>query len=82
MPRAIGGVDIAEDDMGRKTFSPTARLHDLRHSCASFCWRRRVTPGGDGILGHSGIAIRMNTYVRVLPSLLGGAAEGMDDVLG
>jgi integrase len=34
------------------------------------------------ILGHSGIAITMNTYAHVLPSLLGGAAEGMDDVLG
>jgi len=34
------------------------------------------------ILGHSGIAITMNTYAHVLPSLLGGAAEGMDNVLG
>ena len=34
------------------------------------------------ILGHSGIAITMNTYAHVLPSLLGSAADGMDDFLG
>jgi hypothetical protein len=34
------------------------------------------------ILGHSGIAITMNTYAHVLPTLLAGAADGMDDVLG
>jgi hypothetical protein len=33
------------------------------------------------ILGHSGIAITMNTYAHVLPSLLGGAAEGMTTFL-
>jgi hypothetical protein len=34
------------------------------------------------ILGHSGIAGTMNTYAHVLPMLLAGAADGMDDVLG
>ncbi len=34
------------------------------------------------VLGHSGIAITMNTYAQVLPTLLGGAVDGMDDVLG
>lgn len=34
------------------------------------------------ILGHSGIAITMNTYVHVLPTLLGGAACGTDDMFG
>ena len=34
------------------------------------------------VLGHSGIAITMNTYARVLPTLLRGAVDGMDDVLG
>jgi hypothetical protein len=34
------------------------------------------------ILGHSGTAITMNTYAHVLPTLLGGAADRMDDVLG
>lgn len=34
------------------------------------------------ILDHSGIAITMNTYAHVLPTLLGSAVAGMDDVLG
>jgi hypothetical protein len=34
------------------------------------------------ILGHSGIAITMNTYAHVLPTLLGDTIGGMDDVFG
>jgi hypothetical protein len=34
------------------------------------------------ILGHSGIAITMNTYAHVLPILLGDAAIGMDELFG
>jgi integrase len=80
--RARFRVDIAEDDMGRKTFTSTVRLHDLRHSCASFLLASGASPRVVmEILGHSGIAITMNTYAHALPSLLGGAAEGMDDVL-
>ncbi len=81
--RARVRVDVAEDDMGRKIFTPTVRLHDLRHSCASVLLASGASPRVVmEILGHSGIAITMNTYAHILPSLLGGAAEGMDDVLG
>jgi integrase len=76
-------VEITEDDVGRKTFTPTVRLHDLRHSCASFLPASGASPRVVmEILGHAGIAITMNTYAHVLPSLLDGAAEGMDNVLG
>jgi hypothetical protein len=34
------------------------------------------------ILGHSGIAITMNTYAHVLPTLLGDAAIGVDEMFG
>ena len=34
------------------------------------------------VLGHSGIAITMNTYAHVLPTLLGDAVAGMDELLG
>jgi integrase len=33
-------------------------------------------------LGHSGIAITRNTYAHALPTLLGDAVAGMDDLLG
>jgi integrase len=34
------------------------------------------------ILGHSGIAITMNTYAHVLPTLLGDALQRMDEMFG
>jgi len=81
--RARVRVDVAEHDAGRKTFTPTIRLHDLRHSCASFLLASGASPRVVmEILGHSGIAITMNTYAHVLPTLLGGAVDRMDDVLG
>ncbi len=59
------------------------RLHDLRHSCASFLLASGASPRVVvEILGHSGIPITMNTYAHVLSTLLGGAVDGMDDVLG
>lgn len=74
--RARVRVDITEDDQGRKTFTPTVRLHDLRHSCASFLLASGASPRVVmEILGNSGIAITMSTYTHVLPSLLGDAAE-------
>ncbi|MEV6491496.1 site-specific integrase [Actinoplanes sp. NPDC051633] len=76
-------VDVTQDDMGRETFAPALRLHDLRHSCASFLLASGASPRVVmEILGHSGIAVTMNTYAHVLPTLLGGAVDGMDDVLG
>jgi integrase len=81
--RARVQVDVAEGDNGRRKFIPTIRLHDLRHSCASFLLASGNSPRVVmEILGHSGIAITMNTYAHVLPTLLAGAVEGIDDVLG
>jgi integrase len=68
---------------GRKSHRTTLRLHDLRHSCASFLLALGNSPRVVmEVLGHSGIAITMNTYAHVLPTLLGGAIDGMDDLLG
>ncbi len=81
--RARVRVEVAEDDEGRKTFTPTVRLHDSRHSCASFLLASGASPRVVmEVLGHSGITITMNTYAHVLPTLLGGAIGGMDDVFG
>jgi integrase len=81
--RARVRVEVTEDDQGRESLTPTVRLHDLRHSCASFLLASGASPRVVmEILGHSGIAITMNTYAHVLPTLLGGAVGGMDDVSG
>jgi integrase len=60
-----------------------ARLHDLRHTCASLLLAQNVHPRvAMEILGHSGIAITMDTHSHVLPELQREAADRMDQALG
>ena len=81
--RSRVGVDLVKEADGREHWVTRVRLHDLRHSCASFLLSQGASPRVVmEILGHSGIAITMNTYAHVLPTLLGGALQGMDDMLG
>jgi integrase len=81
--RANVRVATSRDAAGKATHTTQLRLHDLRHSCASFLLAQGQNPRVVmEILGHSGIAITMNTYAHVLPTLLGDAADGMDDLLG
>src|SRR5205085_12538931 len=58
------------------------RFHDLRHACASLLLAQNVSPRVVmEILGHSQIALTMNTYTHVLPDLKHRAAASMDAVL-
>jgi integrase len=46
------------------------RLHDLRHSCASFLLAAGASPRTEmKTLGHSQIGLTMNTYTHVLPEI-------------
>jgi integrase len=46
------------------------RLHDLRHSCASFLLAAGASPRTVmKTLGHSQIGLTMNTYTHVLPEI-------------
>lgn len=59
------------------------RFHDLRHSCASLlfaqgCSMRLVME----ILGHSQIALTMNTYTHLLPEADRKAANAMEGLFG
>jgi len=48
---------------------PPMRFHDLRHSCASLMLVQGVPARAVmATLGHSQIAVTMNTYGHVLPS--------------
>jgi len=59
------------------------RLHDLRHTCATLLLAQGVAPRVVmDTLGHSAIAVTMNTYSHVMPSLQREAAQRMDDALG
>ncbi|MFD0580197.1 site-specific integrase [Dactylosporangium darangshiense] len=59
------------------------RFHDLRHTCATLLLRGGVSARVVmEILGHSQIAVTMNTYGHVLPAMQDEAAGRMDDALG
>lgn len=61
---------------------PQRRFHDLRHSCATLLLAQGVSPRVVmEILGHSQIALTMNTYTHVLPELKRDAADRMERVL-
>jgi integrase len=58
---------------------PAMRFHDLRHSCASLMLLQGVPARAVmATLGHSQIAVTMNTYAHVLPELQAEAAVAMD----
>jgi len=58
------------------------RFHDLRHSCATLLLVQGVAPRVVmDVLGHSQIAMTMNTYSHVIPELQWQAARRMDALL-
>jgi integrase len=61
---------------------PQRRFHDLRHSCATLLLAQGVSPRVVmEILGHSQIALTMNTYTHVVPDLRRDAAMRMEPLL-
>jgi integrase len=58
------------------------RFHDLRHSCATLLLVQGVSPRVVmEVLGHSEIALTMNTYSHVVPELQQEAAHRMQAIL-
>jgi integrase len=61
----------------------TIRLHDSRHFAASLLLAQGVHPRTVmEILGHSDIAVTMNTYSHVVPELMRNAADKIDAAFG
>jgi integrase len=61
---------------------PRIRFHDLRHSCASLLLAQGMHPRVVmEILGHRPIALTLNTYSHVFPSLHKEAAASIDVLL-
>ena len=80
--RAQVGVRIKVNKDGAEELVPRIRLHDLRHTCATFLVAQGVPLRAVmEILGHSGIVITSDTYSHVLPTLLSDAADKMNDLL-
>jgi len=58
------------------------RFHDLRHTCASLLLAQGVSPRVVmETLGHSAIAVTMNTYGHVMPLAQRDAADRMNELL-
>jgi integrase len=61
---------------------PEIRFHDLRHACATLLLTRNVNPMiVSEMLGHSTIAITLDTYSHVLPNMRDAAAAAMEEAL-
>lgn len=62
---------------------PRVRFHDLRHSAATLMLAQGVSPRVImETLGHSQIAMTMNLYAHVMPTMQRDAADRMDALLG
>ena len=61
---------------------PKIRLHDLRHGWATMALQRGVNPKVvSERLGHAGIAITLDTYSHVSPTMQADAAETVADLV-
>ena len=61
---------------------PQIRFHDLRHTCATLLLSKNVNPKVvSEMLGHASIAITLDTYSHVLPTMQDSAATAMEDTL-
>jgi len=61
---------------------PQVRFHDLRHTCATLLLSKNVNPKVvSEMLGHASIAITLDTYSHVMPSMGDATAKAMEDAL-
>jgi integrase len=66
----------------RAKLPETTRFHDLRHTCATPLLTKNVNPKFvSEMLGHSNIAITLDTYSHVLPSMQDSAARALEEAL-
>src|SRR5215212_368611 len=84
------GAPINPSNLRQRNFAPLLkqaglphiRFHDLRHTCATLLLSRGVHPKFvQELLGHATIAITLDTYSHVIPSMGDATAKAMEDVL-
>ncbi len=85
------GTPLNRHNVARRSFKPLLeraglreiRFHDLRHTCATLLLSTGQHPKFvQELLGHSTIAITLDTYSHVLPGMGDGLADAMDEALG
>jgi len=81
---------LAQIEAGEKVFKgllkaaglPDMRIHDLRHTCATLLLVQGVHPKlVQETLGHSQIALTLDTYSHMIPVMKEEVASKMDAVL-
>ncbi len=66
----------------RANLPQKTRFHDLRHTCATLLLTKNVNPKVvSEMLGHSNIAITLDTYSHVLPNMQDSAARALEEAL-
>jgi integrase len=84
------GAPINPSNLRQRSFAPLLkraglphmRFHDLRHTCATLLLSRGVHPKFvQELLGHATIAITLDTYSHVMPSMGDATARAMEDAL-
>ena len=84
------GAPINPSNLRQRSFAPLLkraglphmRFHDLRHTCATLLLSRGVHPKFvQELLGHGTIAITLDTYSHVMPSMGDATARAMEDAL-
>ena len=84
------GEPLNRHNLSQRTFKPLLkraglpqiRFHDLRHRCATLLLTRNVNVKiVSEMLGHSTIAITLDTYSHVLPDMRDQAAAAMEEAL-
>jgi integrase len=84
------GEPLNRHNLTRRSFKPLLkraglpeiRFHDLRHTCATLLLTRNVNAKiVSEMLGHSTIAITLDTYSHVLPNMRDQAAAAMKEAL-
>ena len=58
---------------------PQIRFHDLRHTCATLLSKNVNPKVVSEMLGHATIAITLDTYSHVLPTMQDSAVKAMED---
>ena len=85
------GAPLDRRDLTTRQFKPLleraglpqkTRFHDLRHTCATLLLTKNVNPKVvSEMLGHSNIAITLDTYSHVLPNMQDSAARALEEAL-
>ena len=84
------GAPINPSNLRQRNFAPLLkraglphmRFHDLPHTCATLLLSRGVHPKFvQELLGHATIAIILDTYSHVMPSMGDATAKAMEDAL-